>query len=103
MIVKQGDAYLVPIELSMNGLPIPEKDIASIEVYFGDLRKTYPDEVSYQDGVLYYPLTQEETFAMKEEETTFVDIRVKFAGGNCIGIPEKLPVSIADAVSTEVL
>ena len=40
---------------------------------------------------------------MKEEETTFVDIRVKFAGGNCIGIPEKLPVSIADAVSTEVL
>ena len=103
MIVKQGDAYQVPIELNMNGLPIPEEDIAAVEVYFGELRKTYPDGVSYQDGVLYFPLTQEETFALQEEETLFVDIRVTFANGSCIGIPEKLPVSIADAVSTEVL
>ena len=53
MIVKQGDAYQVPIELNMNGLPIPEEDIAAVEVYFGELRKTYPDDVSYQDSFIF--------------------------------------------------
>ena len=103
MIIKQGDAYLIPIALRMNNTSISDKDIEVIEVFFGTVRKTYPGEITYQNGVLFYPVTQEETLALQEEKTIYMDVRVKFTNGSCIGVPEKLRVDVADATSLEVL
>lgn len=101
-VIKQGDQYSLPIALRFDGDAVDSSDIDTIELYFGKTRYTYPGDLTYTDGIIYLPLTQEITLALKSFSVS-IDLRVKFANGDVVGIPEKLRVTIADATSEEVL
>ena len=103
MIIKQGDAYCVPIALQANGAPLLADAFEQAEVFFGPLCKKYPEDMSFQDGCLLFPLTQKETLSFEPGTTMYIDVRVGFSDGTCIGIPEKVPVLITGATSKEVL
>ena len=100
--IKQGDAYSLPVTVTLDGTSLDISDVEKVEFMFGTTRKMYPDTVTYSDGKFNLPLTQEETFALARGNI-LVDIRVKFVGGNVQGILKPISISIADAVSKEVL
>ena len=87
--IKQGDAYAVPIQVRLNGELINADDVEAVEFCVGDaLRKLYPEDVSYEPGnnTFYLPLTQQETFAFPANGSVALDVRVKFTGGDVIGV-----------------
>ena len=104
--IKQGDQYSVPIRVLLNGEPVNVDDVAEVEFTFGDgLRKMFPQDVQYNsaDNCFYVPLTQTETFAFPANGSVTLDIRVKFVGGNVIGIQRMESAAVADATSEVVL
>lgn len=104
--IKQGDAYTLPIHLTMNNETISDDDISCIEVYFGNQRHLYPDgDLTYdkETGIVGLPLKQKDTLSLSAGSGVVVDVRVKFTSGNVQGIVPKLYATIADAVSNEVL
>lgn len=104
--IKQGDQYSVPIRVLLNGEPVNVDDVAEVEFTFGDgLRKMFPQDVQYNsaDNCFYVPLTQAETFAFPANGSVTLDIRVKFVGGNVIGIQRMESAAVADATSEVVL
>lgn len=96
--IKQGDAYKLPIAIDYG----TTEAVSIIEVFFDKQRLEFKPTDIDEDGVLYIPLTQEMTFAL-QEGTVEVDLRVKFANGEVVGLPEKLQVTITDAISEVVL
>ena len=105
-VIKQGDAYGIPLEIKLNGTALTATDVETVEVYVGDsIRKLYPDEITYNEtlGSFIVPVTQEETFTLPEGETVRVDVRVRFVGGGVLGIRKKERIKVADATSEEVL
>ena len=106
VVIKQGDAYGIPLEIKLNGTALAATDVETVEVYVGDsIRKLYPDEITYNEtlGSFIVPVTQEETFTLPEGETVRVDVRVQFPGGMVLGVIDELKVRVADAISEEVL
>lgn len=104
--IKQGDQYSVPILIRLNGETVDIDELAEVEFTFGDgTRKLWPQDVQYNsaDNCFYLPLTQEETFAFPEGESVALDIRVKFVGGNVIGVQRPESFAVADAASEVVL
>lgn len=105
-VIKQGDAYGIPLEIKLNGAALTASDVETVEVFVGDgIRKLYPDEITYNEtlGSFIVPVTQEETFTLPEGETVRVDVRVQFPGGMVLGVIDELKVRVADAISEEVL
>lgn len=84
----QGDSYQLAIELDAD---YTQDDVALIEVSIGSLRKRYPDEVGWKEGMLYVPLTQAETFGFAAMEP--VQVRLKLINGevHASGV-ERMPV-----------
>ena len=104
--IKQGDQYAVPVLIRLNGEPVDIDEVAEAEFTLGDgLRKLYPGEVQYSaaDSCFYLPLSQSETFAFPANGSVTLDIRVKFVGGNVIGVQRMESVAVADAASEVVL
>jgi len=103
--IKKGDAYALPVAVTLENSTIDIADIERIEFRLGNLRKVYPGQVRFNpaDGNFYIPLTQEETFAFEANTTVFIDARVKFTGGNVMGVKKFGGVVIVDALSREVL
>lgn len=105
MNIKQGDAYAIPVTIKQNGEAIALSDIQQIEFYIGGYRKLYPGEVivDQSTGIFYVPITQDESFSWEENSPIYLDIRVKFNGGNVQGILRQIGVGVVDAISQEVL
>lgn len=104
--IKQGDEYSLPVLIRLNGEPVDVSEVAEVEFTLGNgVRKTFPQEVQYNsaDGCFYLPLTQEETFAFPANGSVTLDIRVKFAGGNVIGVQRMESIAVADASSEVIL
>ena len=104
--IKQGDAYAVPIQVRLNGELINADDVEAVEFCVGDaLRKLYPEDVSYETGnnTFYLPLTQQETFAFPANGSVALDVRVKFTGGDVIGVLRPDAFAVYDAASEVVL
>ena len=103
--LKQGDAYGIPVAITLDGVPLDIEEVDTVEVCIGTLRKVYPGEVTYDDesGKFSFPVTQEETFSMKEGGAVPVDIRVKFASGEVIGARGVQYMPVFEAISGEVL
>ena len=104
--IKQGDQYSVPILIRLNGEPVNADDVASVEFTFGSgLRKLFPGDVQYNsaDDCFYLPLTQDETFEFPANGSMSLDIRVKFVGGDIIGVQRMESFAVADATSEVVL
>ena len=111
-VIKQGDAFQMPIKISMQDAATGETiqpmigDVEKVEVCIGDgIRKLYPDEITYDEsnGCFCVPLTQEDTFSLPEDDTVALDLRVRFVGGCVLGIRKKERIKVADATSEEVL
>lgn len=102
--VKQGDAYALPVEIAVDGAAVSTEDIACVEFMLGRLlRRTWPGEVGYEEGRFLLPLTQEETFSLREGVELPLDVRVKFVTGDVIGTTTACLVRVVDAQSTEEL
>lgn len=105
-VIKQGDAYGIPLEIQLNGATLTDTDVKQVEVYIGEsIRKLFPGQITYvpELGRFSVPVTQEETFTLPEGETIRVDVRVQFLGGMVLGVVDTLKVKVANAISEEVL
>ena len=104
--IKQGDAYALPIQIRLNDELIDIADVETAEFYIGeDIRKLYPGDVTYEaaDNTFYLPLTQADTFSFPANGSVTLDIRVKFTGGDVIGVLRPDALAVYDAVSEVVL
>ena len=95
--IKQGDAYALPIQIRLNGELIGVEDVEAAEFCLGD--------VSYEagDNTFYLPLTQSDTFSFPANGSVSLDIRVKFTGGDVIGVLRPETLAVYDAASEVVL
>ena len=92
--------------MRLNGELINADDVEAVEFCVGDaLRKLYPEDVSYEPGnnTFYLPLTQQETFAFPANGSVALDVRVKFTGGDVIGVLRPDAFAVYDAASEVVL
>lgn len=104
MFIKQGDSVLVPVAVSVGGAEVADEALELAEFYIGGLRKLWPGEVERDDdGRFLVPLSQEETFAFRENSAIKLDVRLKFADGSVAGIKTPAYITVYDAVSEEVL
>lgn len=104
--IKQGDAYALPIQIRLNGELVDVSDVEAAEFCLGDdIRKLYPGDVSYEagDNTFYLPLTQADTFSFPANGSVTLDIRVKFTGGDVIGVLRPEALAVYDATSEVVL
>ena len=103
--IKQGDRYELPVAIELGGSALTPETVETVEFMLGKVRKCYPGEVRFEpeDGSFRLPITQEESFAWPEGETLWLDLRVKFPGGDVIGVEKKLGIAVVDAQSTEVI
>ena len=104
MGIKQGDQYYLPIYIKSDGSPLDVDDVSEVEFVLGKIIKTYPDEVSYdsEEGAFLFPITQEETFAMRDIDVKF-DVRVKFKNQSVVGLKPVRTIPMTEALSKEVL
>lgn len=105
-VIKQGDAYSIPVGVTLNGAAIALSDIETAEFMLGSgVRKLYPGDAIFNpdDNFFYVSLSQEDTFSLTANSAVELDVRVKFSGGNVMGAKKMVYVTVADAVSEEVL
>ena len=99
----QGDAYLLGINILNNaGMPVTPADVADVEITIGHLKKKYSAaELSFNNGIWMFPLTQKETFECMPASTK-AQVRIKWANGVIEGKP-LYGIRIDESVSKEVL
>lgn len=101
MRIMQGDQYAIPFELEdTQGEAILLELIDTVEIVIGAITKTYPDEISFSDGKFLFPISQEESFSMRN--ITSVQVRIKFSNGDVVGTSLK-SINVLESVSKEVL
>ncbi len=83
----QGDARSLYIELLKPGdVTVAPEDVADVEVTLGLLTKTYrKGQLTFIDGVWFFPLTQSETLAMKATVQK-AQVRVRWPSGEIEGV-----------------
>lgn len=99
----QGDSYSLGIRILNNaGNQVTPDDIKDVEITIGHLRKTYLNaEVTYQEGMWLFPLSQQETFRYWPSSVK-AQVRVVWANGIVEGKP-LYGVRINESISKEVL
>ena len=103
--IKQGDAYLMPLNITVNGGQLPASEVEVVEVRLGDVRKLYPEEITYDvdTGFFMVPLYQADTFTLPEDDAVQLDVRVKFKGGSVAGTQKVTMIVSVNALSEEVI
>lgn len=87
-IIMQGDSYLLPFRISLNGEPIDINEIEKIEFVVGNLKKIYINEspeiiYNSEERLFYFPITQQESIDMDGPQR--VQVRIKDNSENVIG------------------
>ena len=105
MIIK-GDCYALPLSVTLDGETLDIGQVACAEVFLAGNRKLYDGgegAVTWdaENGVFLYPLTQEETFAIRSGCQP-AQLRLKLTDGSVFGTPIRY-VSFGDVLSGEVL
>lgn len=102
----QGDSYVVPINLMLNGHPLTPDIVTDVEICVGEgLRKTFTGGgVGYDTSKQrwYIRPTQEETLAL-EVEGYDVIARIKFSNGADVRGIKVGTIIVLDSHSEEVL
>ena len=81
----QGDAYDIGIVILAEGAALSAADIRQMRVALGGTIKTYPGGgITYADGVWRYPMTQEESLALRPGAATLT-VRMEFAAAQLKG------------------
>lgn len=99
----QGDGYGLPIEiLRTDGTAVSGGEVADVEVTLGSLRKTYKQgEVTFDRGKWFFPVTQQETFALPSERLR-CQVRVLWPDGTVEGVSLG-EILVTESLSREVL
>ena len=107
-IIKQGDDVYLAATLYFNGAAITANELPlldEIEYCFEDEnpRKIKAAD-SYSDALEAFllPVSQENSFALEEGKTN-IDVRVKFYGGNVLGVRHRDRMRVLEANSQEVI
>lgn len=87
MIFQEGNTYLLEIPLTVAGESIDIDSVSLVEFAFNDIKKLYDgasEEVTYDSSEKCFkvPLSQEETFALKNKLPIRYQARVKFQDGS---------------------
>lgn len=102
MTILQGDAYLIPVNITRDGKPVTEEDISDIEIILGGISKLYPGEVTYAEGKFCFPLTQDESFGIDADRYDLL-VRPKFNDGTVTGVLKAGEVEVVETESRRVL
>lgn len=81
-----GDAFGLPIEISLDDRVATDKDVENVEVFIGNVGKTMSAREVYYDaesGAFIVPLSQDDTYRLRGKNT--VQVRVKFANDEVLG------------------
>lgn len=79
--IMRGDSYNIPVDIKMDGQTVTLEMVEDIEVSVGtDIQKRLSNGEVFlgEDGVWYFRLSQEETFAM--DDSCEVYVRVVYGG-----------------------
>ena len=98
-----GDAYSIPVRVTLNGEAVTRESFEDVEVCIGKVRKTVSDKsIDFDDErkLFLVPLSQEETFSLCGRSR--INLRCKFFGGNVIGVDLGI-IDFGSSISKEVL
>lgn len=105
LTIKKGDAYPIPMVVKLNGQVIDDGTIYSVQIVefqLQDLRKEWradrTGEVTYENGVFWFPMSQSESFAFRAGKIK-LDTRVKTINGWVQGDQTMEPVTVQPAIS----
>lgn len=98
----QGDQYSIMFQILTCQSPLDLTDVATIEFSLGDMVKSYPIEVEYDEDThaFLFPVTQAETFKLDG----YVDYqaRIKYNNGNVYGTPIN-KIMINNSISSNII
>ena len=107
--IKKGDAYPLPVVVRLNGQVIDDGTIyavEAVELSMQDLTKLWKadgsGEVTYENGVFYFPLNQQETFNLRAGKIK-LDVRVKTIDGWIQGLSDMQTVNVVATISRKEL
>lgn len=108
-MIKQGDAYPLRMEIALNGQLIDDSilySVETVEICLRDICKVWnkdgSGEITYENGVFSFPLSQAESFSMRSGKMD-VDVRVKTINGWVQGMRKIERVDVAAAISRKEL
>ena len=100
--VKQGDEFLIPLVISLDGTALDDTTVSKVEVTVGHhLRKTWPGDIVWNDEAGWWtvPLTQEETMEFYPGAELSVDVRAKLTIGSVLGTVDPMRLRVIGAAS----
>ena len=107
-IIKQGDDVYLQVTLYFNGAVITANELPLLDEIEYCFEEENPRKIKAEDawndtlGKFLLPVSQENSFALEDGRTN-IDVRVKFYGGNVLGVRRKGRLRVAEANSTEVI
>jgi len=107
-IIKQGDDVYLQVTLYFNGAAITANELPLLDEIEYCFEDENPRKIKAEDawnetlGLFLLPVSQENTFALDDGRTN-IDVRVKFLGGNVLGVRQRNRMKVLEANSTEVI
>ena len=101
-MIYQGCTYKLPVGIKIAGQAVIDLDVKAIEFSFGEIKKKYPEDATFDGEKFIISLTQEDTFKLSAEGPTPCQVRVKFTDDSVK--PSKIrALAIGASISKEVL
>lgn len=107
--IKKGDAYPLPVVVKLNGQVIDDGTLYAVEIVelsLQDLTKEWKadgsGEVTYENGVFYFPLSQQETFNLRAGKIK-LDVRVKTIDRWVQGMSNMSTIEVVPTISRKEL
>lgn len=104
MIIMQGDAYSIPIQIETESGNADANTFSDVEIVIGTLaKKLSTEEISYDSArkAFLFPIKQEESFAMRSAIQP-AQVRVLTKSEEVIGVPLG-DINIDESLSKELL
>lgn len=101
IFIRQGDSYQLYVRLMVGKGILGTSGIEEMEISFGDLKKTYPGDITFDTDHFLVQLSQQETWAMKYSRIP-CQARILFKNGQVRGSDISL-ASIRKSISGGVL
>ena len=107
-IIKQGDDVYLQVTLYFNGVAITANELPLLDEIEYCFEYEEPRKIKATDawnGTLekfLLPVSQENSFALEDGKTN-IDVRVKFLGGNVLGVRQRNRMKVLEANSQEVI
>ena len=107
-IIKQGDDVYLQVTLYFNGAAITANELPLLDEIEYCFEDENPRKIKAADawndtlGKFLLPVSQQDSFAL-EAGRSDIDVRVKFLGGNVLGVRQRNRMKVLEANSTEVI